>query len=305
MHLQPLTRCHWSKNNLAGHPSISNGVGNSNATHTYTNTHTRCLIVYPLHTRSKTPQKHLKFLSLKHTHCIEIVRKHRWGPSRKRLSPDDPQSKSHPAPPQHRQTQTEIRKADKAEQSHLMRQWRTHCFPLLELQTPNNTHTHTQLVALSSTLPARRPLGVCVWMACSCLDRSVERGGSWKDPPPLPQHRAAPATWAGRCTWHPYDSPHLFSQCRKAIPVTLTCYGSPLLEGGGKKKKSPLDTPPIARAQLILISSAQAPGTKRISEEVNLCFTSGLWCAQPTSHSSNFKLNISSSLAGFSSGSSS
>lgn len=124
-----------------------------------------------------------------------------------------------------------------------MRQWRTHCFPLLELQTPNNTHT--QLVALSSTLPARRPLGVCVWMACSCLDRSVERGGSWKGPPPPPpQHRAAPATWAGRCTWHPYDSLHLFSQCRKAIPVTLTCYGSPLLEGGGKKKKiTPRHTP--------------------------------------------------------------
>lgn len=29
MHLQPLTRCHWSKNNHAGHPSISSGMGNT------------------------------------------------------------------------------------------------------------------------------------------------------------------------------------------------------------------------------------------------------------------------------------
>ena len=74
-------------------------------------------------------------------------------------------------------TQTEMRRPDKAERSHLMRQRRTQRFPLLELQTPNNAHTriHTNITCCScSTLPASQPLDVCVcvcvWMACSCLD---------------------------------------------------------------------------------------------------------------------------------------
>ena len=122
---------------------------------------------------------------------------------------------------------TEIRQADKAEQSHLMRQWRTQRFPLLELQTPNNTHTHThtQLVALSSTHPASQPLGVCVfgWTVLVWKGGWGQVVGVGRAPP----HRAAPATWAGRCTRHPYDSSHLISQWCKAIPITLTCYDSP------------------------------------------------------------------------------
>lgn len=116
-------------------------------------------------------------------------------------------------------SQRRTRQADKAEQSRLMRQWRTHCFPLLELQTPNNTDT--QLVALSSTLPASHPLGVCLDLVFLFGHGSLGLEGQ-------PPHRAAPATWAGRCTRHPYDSSHLISQWCKAIPIMLTCCGSSL-----------------------------------------------------------------------------
>lgn len=50
-----------------------------------------------------------------------------------------------------------------------------------------------------------------------------ERVGIGRAPP----HRAAPATWVGRCTRHPRDSSHLTSQCTEAIPAAVTCCGSP------------------------------------------------------------------------------
>lgn len=55
-HLQPLTRCHWSKNNHAGHPSISNGMGNTMHKHTL-----RLFYIYTLHAG---PNEHANKVSL-------------------------------------------------------------------------------------------------------------------------------------------------------------------------------------------------------------------------------------------------
>lgn len=139
-HLQPLTRCHWSKNNHAGHPSISNGMGNTMHKHTL-----RLFYIYTLRTGAN---KHVNQVC--HTPKNSFSQTHRKAKGRRpqrRPSADDPEAaRTSSSTADLTDARTEIRQADKAEQSHawcLMRQWRTQCFPLLELQTPNNTRTRT------------------------------------------------------------------------------------------------------------------------------------------------------------------